>query len=350
MHCFLITASSTPPKFTQEPQDTVVFAYDAAGNNASLFLTCTATGNPFPDIVWYREEQNLSNEVILADGSLLIENIVEGVDATREGLLYYCSANNTFGIIRSRVANVSYACRWKKLRESFSMWNLFLFFLLLFLIDFNGFGGPDGIDVVNVTTGINGDVALECLVRHANPPPRIEWFDGNGTLIEAAINNTLRFLDNGRYLLIRGLTTTQVSMNYHCEVTNAFLYERVRSPTTYSLDINLGSNDTLIYKAFESKVTLVGERVELSFIAGAGSAVEPFGLQNCQLSGSTLTTPLDLTPIGGVIAEPIPSAMDNAQFPTVAESVSFEVNCNFVAGTYSTSVQATLTVHGRYQH
>ena len=111
MHCFLITAGSTPPNFTQEPQDTVVFGYDAAGKNASLFLNCTAAGNPFPDIVWYREEQALSNEVILADGSLLIENIVEGVDATREGLLYYCTANNTFGIIRSRVANVSYACR-----------------------------------------------------------------------------------------------------------------------------------------------------------------------------------------------------------------------------------------------
>ena len=107
----LCTVSGTPPNFTKEPRDTVIFAYDAAGNNASLSLSCIAAGDPSPNIAWYREEQPLANEVVMADGSLFIENIVEGVDATRDGLLYHCTANNTFGTIRSRAANVSYACK-----------------------------------------------------------------------------------------------------------------------------------------------------------------------------------------------------------------------------------------------
>ena len=226
-----------------------------------------------------------------------------------------------------------------------------LHYSLLSFTVFNGFDGPVGIEVVNVSAGDNGNVALECRVGYANPSPQIEWFDGNGTLTEVAANNTLRFLDNGRYLLIRWLTAPQTNTNYyHCEVINARLHERVRSPTTYNLDFNLGRDDVMVYKKFENKVTFVDENVELSFIAGAGSAVEPFGLQSCQRSGSTLTIPLDLISIGGIIAESIPSTMYNEQLPAVAESVSFEVSCNFVAGASSTPVQATLTLHGRYQH
>ena len=107
------TVTGTPPTFTQEPQDVVVFALDAAGNDASLSLQCTATGDPSPNITWFRGGQPLGNEVVMADGSLLIENITEGVDATRGGVSYYCTANNPFGTIRSRAANVSYACEWE---------------------------------------------------------------------------------------------------------------------------------------------------------------------------------------------------------------------------------------------
>ena len=91
----------------------VVFALDAAGNNAALSLQCTATGDPSPNITWFRGGQPLGNGVVMADGSLLIENITEVVDATRGGSLYHCTANNSFGTIRSRAANVSYACEWE---------------------------------------------------------------------------------------------------------------------------------------------------------------------------------------------------------------------------------------------
>ena len=66
----------------------VVFALDAAGNNAALTLQCTATGDPSPNITWFRGGQPLGNGVAMADGSLLSETITEGVDATQGGLLY----------------------------------------------------------------------------------------------------------------------------------------------------------------------------------------------------------------------------------------------------------------------
>ena len=96
--------------FTDEPQDTVIFKQDGAGNNASLILNCNASGDPPPTIAWYREGSHLSSELVNTNGTLLIVNITEGVDATREGLSYHCTANNTFGMICSRAANVSYAC------------------------------------------------------------------------------------------------------------------------------------------------------------------------------------------------------------------------------------------------
>ena len=103
------TITGTSPSFTKEPQDTAVFF------NATLSLSCVAVGDPIPNITWYLEGQLLGNESIIADGSLLIQNIVEWVNATCGGMSYHCTASNTFGTIRSRKANVTYACELKEL-------------------------------------------------------------------------------------------------------------------------------------------------------------------------------------------------------------------------------------------
>ena len=93
----------------------MVFERDAAGNRASLTFHCMASGNPPPNITWYRGSTRLPNNLVNAStGSLHIVNITENTDATRAGLLYHCTANNTFGMIRSRAANVSYACELKE--------------------------------------------------------------------------------------------------------------------------------------------------------------------------------------------------------------------------------------------
>ena len=96
---------SQHPKFTQEPQDTVVY-------RNILVLNCTTQGDPSPTITWYRgDPPALVPDVLVVNGSLVIPTVVEGVDASRGGIPYHCRATTAqFGTIRSRTANVYYAC------------------------------------------------------------------------------------------------------------------------------------------------------------------------------------------------------------------------------------------------
>ena len=215
--------------------------------------------------------------------------------------------------------------------------------------DFDGFDSNGGRVTINVATGGQADVAIECPVRDGNPSPQIRCRDGNGVLTEDTTNNRLRFLDNGRYLLIRQLTTAQINTNYQCEVTNARFHETVLSPTTYDLVDNVGANDLMTYKRLISRTILVGSTVEISYIAGAGSGVNPFGLiGSCRRSGSTLSTPIQLPATGGVTSTSIPDTSNNEQIPATANSVTFQVRCDLAAGTDPFILsQATITVQGR---
>ena len=112
------TVTGIPPRFRQEPEDIVVFGRDAAGGRASLTLNCMISGVPSPTIAWYRAGTRLSEDFVLTNGSLHIVEITEGRDATRGGVSYHCTANNTFGTIRSRAANVSYACELRGERKN----------------------------------------------------------------------------------------------------------------------------------------------------------------------------------------------------------------------------------------
>ena len=112
------TVTGIPPRFWQEPQDIVVFGRDAAGGRASLTLNCMTSGVPSPTIAWYRAGTRLSEDFVLTNGSLHIVEITEGRDATRGGVSYHCTANNTFGTIRSRAAIVSYACELRGERKN----------------------------------------------------------------------------------------------------------------------------------------------------------------------------------------------------------------------------------------
>ena len=216
--------------------------------------------------------------------------------------------------------------------------------------DFDGFDSRGGRVTINVTTGSQADVAIECPVRDANPPPQIRWRDGNGNLLtEDTTNNRLRFLDNGRYLLIRLLTDTQVNTDYQCEVTNARLDEVIPDPTLYDLVPNLGANNFMIYKRLINRTVLVGSTVELSYIAGAGSGLNPFGMiGSCRRSGSTLSTSLSLPITGGVTSTSIPDTGSNEQIPATANSVTFEVSCTLGAGNgVNIPSEATITVQGK---
>ena len=216
--------------------------------------------------------------------------------------------------------------------------------MLLFVSDFGGFSGPSGAVTVNVTTaGDNDEVALECQVAESNPPPNITWL--RIPLVESRLNNQLRFLDNGRYLLIRQLTTPHLGINYQCQVTNARLHATETSPTMYTLANNIGNNEFRIYKRLIDRTILTGTTVELSYIAGAGRDVSPFVVDECERSGRTLTTNLTLVPqAGGIIEETIPRAGET--IPPVADSMTFEVSCNLLSGITRIPSQATITVQG----
>ena len=334
-----------PPRFNTEPQDAVVFATDAARNRFLLTLYCSASGNPFPNITWFREGMPLSNEMVNTNGTLLIVNVTEGVDATRGGVSYHCTANNTFGMIRSRTAKISYACELRvEVGGVSTVENVMC--IVLFVLDFDAFDSPERTVMVNVTTDDgDDDVALECPVGDANPPPQIRWLGNGIPLTEDRTNNRLRFLDNGRYLLIRELRNEHVNTNYSCEVINARLHETVLSPTTYDLVPNLGDNDFMIYKKLMNKTIQKGDTVEMSYVAGAGSGIRPFTLDECVRSGSTLTRNINLGPqVGGIIEETIPTTED--QIPSVADSVTFNVSCVLFSGTNPNPSQATISVQG----
>ena len=106
-----VTASASPghpPYFTTEPGDTVLY-------QTTLVLNCSAKGDPSPTITWYRgDPPALVPDGYALNGSLVIPTVVEGVDASRGGILYHCRAtSDQFGTIRSRTATVYYACELK---------------------------------------------------------------------------------------------------------------------------------------------------------------------------------------------------------------------------------------------
>ena len=102
----------------------VVFERDAAGNRASLNLTCMVSGSPTPTFTWFRNGAHLSLDqriAMNANGTLYIANITENTDATRAGVPYHCTATNKFGTIRSRTAVLSYACELRKKGGGFTL-------------------------------------------------------------------------------------------------------------------------------------------------------------------------------------------------------------------------------------
>ena len=221
--------------------------------------------------------------------------------------------------------------------------------MLLFSVsDFGGFTGPSGVVTVNVTTADDDDeVALECPVAESNPPPEIIWLRNGNPLTPITLNNQLRFLDNGRFLLIRVLAPADLGVNFQCRVTNARLHETETSPTMYNLDNNIGNNEFRIYKRLIDRTILRGNTVEMSYIAGAGRDVSPFVLDECERSGRTLINNLTIVPqAGGVIEEPIPRPGES--IPPVAGSVTFQVSCILFSGLTRIPSQATITVQGMY--
>ena len=75
------------------------------GSTGSFSLQCQVTGDPTPTIAWFHADSEIEGET----NTTLTVSPITGTDATVSGVEYYCEANNSFGRIRSRTANVQLA-------------------------------------------------------------------------------------------------------------------------------------------------------------------------------------------------------------------------------------------------
>ncbi|XP_057353469.1 peroxidasin homolog isoform X2 [Manis pentadactyla] len=136
------------PRITSEPQDADV----TLGN--TVFFTCRAEGNPKPEIIWLRNNNELSMKTdsrlnLLDDGTLMIRNTQE----TDQGI-YQCMAKNVAGEVKTQEVTLRY------------------------------FGSPARpafvIQPQNTEVLVGESVTLECSAT-GHPPPQITWTKGDRT-------------------------------------------------------------------------------------------------------------------------------------------------------------------------
>ncbi|XP_023374195.1 peroxidasin homolog [Otolemur garnettii] len=140
------------PRITSEPQDADV----TSGN--TVYFTCRAEGNPKPEIIWLRNNNELSMKTdsrlnLLDDGTLMIRNTQE----TDQGI-YQCMAKNVAGEVKTQEVTLRY------------------------------FGSPARptfvIQPQNTEVLVGESVTLECSAT-GHPLPRISWTRGDRTPLPA---------------------------------------------------------------------------------------------------------------------------------------------------------------------
>ena len=143
---------------------------------------------------------------------------------------------------------------------------------------------------------LNSDVALECDVLDAKPPPRIKWFNDTGAVQEVTQGNIVRFLDSGRYLYLRRLQPLHLEGQYYCIVTNANLSQEISAPTRYILVDNLTQGILLDYKQIGNQRVFAGNAsFEFAYIGGV------FGNSNMNGTSNRLfVSERELAPLGNI--------------------------------------------------
>ena len=102
---------------------------------------------------------------------------------------------------------------------------------------------PTPVDVIIVTDTRQQWVALECALNPGSTPtPIIEWVQRDGgvggtemVLMEDFTANTVRFLDDGQWLILETTSDAVTDKEYFCRVTNKERFLTARGPTTYIL-------------------------------------------------------------------------------------------------------------------
>ena len=100
------------------------------------------------------------------------------------------------------------------------------------------------MDVIEATNVRPQWVSLECAIKPGSfPKPIIEWVKNtagdpeDGDVVEEdSFLNTLRFVDDGRYLILETTSDAITDKVYYCRVTNPE-FTAGRAPTTYTFNI-----------------------------------------------------------------------------------------------------------------
>ena len=86
-------------------------------------------------------------------------------------------------------------------------------------------------------------VALECgVVEGSTPTPAIEWIrrdvgeESGETLEEDFVEDKVRFLDGGQWLIMETEASAITGKEYYCQVTNKLGFQTVRGPLIYTLN------------------------------------------------------------------------------------------------------------------
>ena len=109
--CQWIAGSSlqTAPRITEDPSDVTVMRNDPAT------LRCSFTGDPTPEVTWYRDGEALEprgHRLVLPDGALFFLRVSQGRGRNGgDAGTYWCVARNSLGVARSRNATLTVACK-----------------------------------------------------------------------------------------------------------------------------------------------------------------------------------------------------------------------------------------------
>ncbi|CDW53265.1 roundabout 2 [Trichuris trichiura] len=218
-------AEPGPPIIVEHPSDIIV----AKGDSATL--TCKATSNPSPTVVWYKDgsvlstskDESSSHRVLLPDGSLFILKVAQGKSIKSDAGKYWCIARNAYGQAESKQASLKIA----HLRDEFRV-------------------NPKAVQVV---TG--GQAMIECTPPKGYPEPAVYWkkdgrnldLKGNARYAVKSDGNLLiskvQKADSGFYSCV----AENIASTVESTAARLSVYEKpkiVTAPTDHAVDV--GSN------------------------------------------------------------------------------------------------------------
>ncbi|KAM4662543.1 hemicentin-2 [Discoglossus pictus] len=140
----------TPPQFTDFPLDVEVEVGE------SVMLTCSADGNPPPQVTWSRQDEgqvlpSANTEIMDSPGSNTVHLKIARPEDTG---VYVCEARNPFGWVQAEI-----------------------------LLSVTGLVAPEVAVAPSEVTVLEGhSVSLPCTIMAGNPLPVQRWFKDSGSL------------------------------------------------------------------------------------------------------------------------------------------------------------------------